>query len=128
MILAAYSEALVLEVRAILPLDMEAALSASPNSVAQCLTDTGIRLPVRSAVEALRMVVDADNHTILVLVPSGSATVDIDRAEAIAAAINAGCAVPAPNLVDRFDPHHLAAVKAESQRNGGRLNLPQAAE
>ncbi|GJE41321.1 hypothetical protein [Methylobacterium soli] len=127
MIFAAYSEALVLEVRAILPLDMEAAVAAQ-NTPATKLSLAGFRGPfaVRSSWEPV--IVDETGAPVAMALPGPSPAYRMLLAEEIAAALNARCGILEPAIADRFDPHHLAAVKAESRRNDDRLNPPQAAE
>ncbi|TXN38745.1 hypothetical protein FV232_01090 [Methylobacterium sp. WL30] len=95
------------------------------------LTAQGVRLPVRTGEGALRALVDADGKVFAVLIPTGSAASDHALAETIATAINAGCGVPAPDVAAPLDPHHVAAVRAESRQQAERMNrgrLPDAAE
>lgn len=51
--------------------------------------ELGMRLPMRPGQAALRAIVDAEDHVVAVLIPSGSDMTDADRAEAISDAINA---------------------------------------
>ncbi|MEE7478460.1 hypothetical protein [Methylobacterium hispanicum] len=48
----------------------------------------GLRLPMRPGSGVLHAVVDADEHVVAVLIPSGSAVTDRDRAAAFADALN----------------------------------------
>ncbi|MFK5600212.1 hypothetical protein ACFZ8E_24915 [Methylobacterium sp. HMF5984] len=97
----------------------------------QRLTTLGVRTPVRSGEGILRALVDADGKVFAVLTPSGSAASDQALVDLVAAAINAGCGVPAPAIAAPLDPHHVAAVRAESRQQAERMNrgrLPDAAE
>ncbi|MCJ2107898.1 hypothetical protein MKK70_21465 [Methylobacterium sp. E-041] len=85
---------------------------------------------VRSAIEPT--VVDADNQLAGQALPGPPLKVRMLLAEEMAAGLNARCGVPEPALADRFDPHHGAAVEAESRQQAERMNrggrLPDAAE
>ncbi|UYW34291.1 hypothetical protein [Methylorubrum extorquens] len=93
----------------------------------------GIRLPLRACGLLGREIRDADNHTFLVVPPSGSQSDDRARAMAIAAAVNAATGTPdheaGPLPVLRpltadviravenpFDPEHLIAIAKAARR------------
>ncbi|GEP06460.1 hypothetical protein [Methylobacterium oxalidis] len=65
--------------------------SALQAEAAAYLAQLGIRAPLRSGAGVLRGIVDADDNLVAVLMPTGSRTTDLDRAEAFIAAINAAC-------------------------------------
>lgn len=130
MIFASFCEVLAITARATLPLDMEAAMAAQ-HTTATKLALAGFRGPfaVRSAFEPV--IVDETGAPIAMALPGPSPVYRMQLAEEIAAALNARCAIPEPAIGDRFDPHHLAAVSAESRHFAERTasgELPSAAE
>ncbi|MER2267179.1 hypothetical protein [Methylobacterium oxalidis] len=130
MIFPPFCPALALEARAILPLDMEAAMAAQ-NTVATKLALAGFRGPfaVRSAFEPV--ILDQTGAAIAMALPGPSAVYRMQLAEEIAAALNARCAIPEPAIGGRLDPHHLAGVRAESRHFADRTasgEIPEAAE
>lgn len=76
--------------------------SALQAEAAAYLIQLGIRAPLRTGEGVLRGIVDADGSLVAVLMPTGSRTTDLDRAEAFAAAINAACG---------FEPVHRMAAE-----------------
>ncbi|MFB0490236.1 hypothetical protein ABIE45_002822 [Methylobacterium sp. OAE515] len=82
--------------RSVLPFEMREPRAVTP---AQRATFLGIRPPVRACESTLRGLADADGTVFALLLPAGSPSLDRERAEMLAAAINAGLGVagqPAP--------------------------------
>ena len=121
---------------------------STPQARIAYLARLGIRVPLRPVMSAGRTIVDADDHVVAVILPTGGTTLDRARSGAIAAAINAWCGIEeAPDLLaapeplpaldpyteakiaDPCDPRHLQAVSKQSQVLTERLHRkPEAAE
>ncbi|MGU3467550.1 hypothetical protein ACLBXO_22140 [Methylobacterium sp. C33D] len=76
--------------RSLPPFEMRKPRAVTP---AQRATFLGIRAPVRACESTLRGLADADGTVFALLLPAGSASLDRERAEMLAAAINAGLGV-----------------------------------
>ena len=76
--------------RSVLPFEMREPRAVTP---AQRATFLGIRAPVRVCESTLRGLADADGTVFALLLPAGSPGLDRERAEMLAAAINAGLGV-----------------------------------
>ncbi|ACB27683.1 hypothetical protein [Methylobacterium radiotolerans] len=76
--------------RSVLPFEMREPSAVTP---AQRATFLGIRAPVRACEKTLRGLADADGTVFALLLPAGSPGLDRERAEMLAAAINAGLGV-----------------------------------
>ena len=76
--------------RSVLPFEMREPRAVTP---AQRATFLGIRAPVRACESTLRGLADADGTVFALLLPAGSSSLDRERAETLAAAINAGLGV-----------------------------------
>lgn len=76
--------------RSVLPFEMREPRAVTP---AQRATFLGIRAPVRACESTLRGLADADGTVFALLLPAGSPGLDRERAEMLAAAINAGLGV-----------------------------------
>ncbi|MDP4005116.1 hypothetical protein [Methylobacterium sp. NEAU K] len=90
MTLESFSPAEAVMTHAVLPAEMR-----EPRAVtlAQRATFLGIRASVRLCEGVLRGLRDADGAVFALLLPAGSASLDLERAEMLAAAINAGLGV-----------------------------------
>lgn len=76
--------------RSVLPFEMREPRAVTPS---QRATFLGIRAPVRACESTLRGLADADGTVFALLLPADSPGLDRERAEMLAAAINAGLGV-----------------------------------
>lgn len=82
--------------------------------------DLGVRLPLRIDDRNPRLIVDADGMPVAMALPTPSLPTDAGRAVLLAMLPNVAAGIPEPSLTAPLDPHHLAAVKAESRQQAGR--------
>ncbi|MGU3384448.1 hypothetical protein ACLBYG_08070 [Methylobacterium sp. D53M] len=90
MTLESFSQTEAVMTRAVLPAEMREPRAVTP---AHRATFLGIRPPVRACESTLRGLADADGTVFALVIPAGSASLDRERAEMLAAAINAGLGV-----------------------------------
>ncbi|MBA9063086.1 hypothetical protein GGQ91_002474 [Methylobacterium fujisawaense] len=90
MTLPPFSHTEAVMTRSVLPFEMREPRAVTP---AQRATFLGIRAPVRACESTLRGLADADGTVFALLIPAGSPGLDCERAEMLAAAINAGLGV-----------------------------------
>jgi hypothetical protein len=105
--------------------------SALQAEVATQFRDVGIRLPLRIDDRNPNLIVEADGHPMFLALATDEPRVLERRTVLMSMLANAAGGVPEPSIVDRLDPHHVAAVRAESRLQAERMNrgrLPDAAE
>ena len=105
--------------------------SAVQAEVATQFRDVGIRLPLRIDDRNPNLIVDADGLPIATVLQAEGPRVTARRAMLLAMLPNAAGGIPEPVIADGFDPHHVAAVRAESRQQAERMSrgrLPDAAE
>lgn len=95
MTLPDFDPVLAMMTHAVLPAEMRELRAVTP---AQRAAFLGIRAPVRPCEGVLRGLRDADGAVFAVLMPTGSSGLDLERAEMLAAAINAGLGVTVQSI------------------------------